>query len=282
MRVHQATTVMARITIQDWHEKPPEYRFREMLQSDTIVTDRKGLFDWVFGDFQEIKLSGTEGSVFFGRLGKVRKEKISTFYDEKNHTFIKDSLSKRFATYSNFVIHPVKHIIVFEEKKPDISISQFQQFFSSLYLRSHGDFSNIRVEPIVEIENIFDKLNNYDKIIKIDFDLFPSNPDDSEEFRSLDQALRATKAKKTNIKMANDIGLDIQSALITQGLHLSAAGYGDYKIDAVKGDKTDTIKSKDNIRRITLLFLDEPPTVAEKFYSLIKTYLEDVEKRKKK
>jgi hypothetical protein len=268
-RRHVSNAIIARIRILGWSDEDAMHRIRRLIGGSSKVRGKRGGFDWVFGDCEDVTSELPSGEpLFFARLGKVRHGLMETFYDEKKKSFIRQELALHQAAYSNFMIYPKKHLIVFEEKLPYISIGQFVDAFRMIYNHTNSDLSDIRIEPLSEPVQTMKMIRSYDKIIEVDFDLVTSNPDDSEDFRILDNLLKEARSADSKLKLRNEseTGLNIDSKLIKAGFSLGAKGYGEFTVRAVKGGAARTFKSRDKIIRLCIEVADDPVSVARGFY----------------
>lgn len=200
----QRRVVMGKIHISQWVRDDFERRLSDLVSSgDEYIQETgkgKDKFVWVFGD-QLVKTIDEE-KIIFARLGKIKSGLEETIYDKERKSFKRIKVdTPRALSYSNFILHPESHIVLFEEKRPDISINQFKEKISILYKRHFNDLSDVKIDLIVETERVFEILRRFDKVIEVQFEVTPSNPEDEIEFRRLDQLLKEGSTKEANFKM---------------------------------------------------------------------------------
>jgi len=229
----------------------------------------KDKFIWIFLEGDAIEFD--EAKIVYAQLAKINKNFEDKYLDEPTRS-IKTIVSDqpRVVSVSNFIIDLKSQIILFEEK-PHISIKQFMLIFSTLYRRYFQDLSNIKIDPVIESDKIFEILGQYDKIISASFKVTPSNPEDEEDFRKLDELLKNSAATEANLKFKSDenkYGLNIkEDTIVREAIALSGAGYGNYTIVAKKDRETTILKSDDQIFRTTVQAFENASDMAE---SLIK------------
>lgn len=193
------TVVIGKMHVSSWVGDEFEGRILELLSKRREYEQSdgkgKGKFSWVFADLM-VK-DADENKIIFARLGKNKKEKVETVFDKERWTYTRVAVAAPKAeSFSNFVIIPRSQTILFEEKKPIISIVQFIRMFSSIYNQYFNDISNLKIDLIYEREKIFYKLKDYDKITEVEVSVMPSNPETENDFRQLDEVLKKVRPKK--------------------------------------------------------------------------------------
>ena len=138
--------VVGKIHISKWLKDDFENRLLELVScGDEYIPEGgkgAGKFIWVFGDYLSETIDNEE--IIFARLGKIKKTLVDMIFDRERKSFKRIKVSEpRALRYSNFIIHPKSHTILFEEKLPDISIKQFKEIFSMLYVRHFNDLSSV-------------------------------------------------------------------------------------------------------------------------------------------
>lgn len=272
--------VIGKIHISKWVKHEFENRLKELIFSgEEYIQDSgrgKDKFIWTFGD-PLIENIDTE-KVIFGRLGKIRRGYEEIIYLKGQKSFqrkLEDQTdgkeSVRALSYSNFAIHPQSMKIIFEEKTPNISINQFIENFSKIYSFHFNDISEIKIDVIIETEKVFDKIKKFDKITEAVFKLIPSNPEDEPDFRRLDGLLKEGDTKEAILNFKNeDEGLKIENTIIGEGIAMSGAAYGNYKLTLVKNKEIEIVKSSDHIYRKYIKEIDEPFILIKTFWDILK------------
>lgn len=261
------TVVLGRIHISQWVRDTLESRLFELVtKSEKYIQESgkgKDKFVWMF--LEGCAVEGDEASIVYAQLAKININFEDKYLDEpKRSTKTVVSDQPRVASLSNFIIDLKSQSILFEEK-PQLSIKQFMSTFATLYRRYFHDLTNINIDPVVESEKIFEILGQYDKITKASFKVTPSNPEDEDDFRKLDEILKQSNTTEANLKFKSDeVGLNIQDGtIVREAIALSGAGYGNYTIVAEKDEKTTILKSEDQILRTTVTASDSPSEMAK-------------------
>jgi len=269
--------VLGRIHISQWVRDALETRLCELVtKSEKYIQEKgkgKGKFIWILLEGNAIECDNTK--IVYAQLAKINKNFEDKYLDEPTRS-IKTVVSDqpRVVSVSNFIIDLKSQTILFEEK-PQISIKQFMYIFSTLYRRYFQDLSNIKIDPVIETDKIFEILGQYDKIISASFKVTPSNPEDEDDFRKLDKILKKSDATEANLKFkseGNEDGLNIKDdTIVREAIALSGAGYGNYTIVVKKGEETTILKSDDQIFRTTVRVFQDACDMAN---SLIKKLTE--------
>ena len=131
---------------------------------------------------------------------------------------------------------------------------------------------------MVEEGRVFTMLKDK-KVVRVTFQLIPSNPDDKEIFKKLDEMFHKSGIEDGKMQFDNPEGLNVQAegGIVREAIGLSDAGYGAYKA-RVEGEGTQTISSKDNIIRETIP-LKKSDNLIKILLTRFKKYLKGEEKK---
>jgi len=284
----QRRVVIGKIHISRWVTNDFESRLIGLVSGgDEYIQETgrgKNKFVWVFGD-PLVKDIDRE-KIIFARLGKIKRGLEETIFDRNKRSFRRvpvDVESPRALSYSNFIIHPNSHTILFEDKLPNISLNQFKENFSKLYKQHFRDLSDLKIDLIVETGRVFEILKQFERIIEVQFKVRPSNPEDEPEFRRLDHLLKESGTKDANLSFKNEeAGLKVEGTIIGEGISQSGAGYGEYEISVEKEGRKEIIKSKDKIVRKVVKAIDEPAELMRRFWKELKDWREHRQEKQKK
>ena len=122
----------------------------------------------------------------------------------------------------------------------------FERSYNELYKTN----DQIKIDLIKDESKLLKEFEKR-KVLNIIFDLKPSNPEDEEDFKIVDDLIKKSKAKKARIKIENTDGLDLseRQGLARQGVALTSAGYGEYNALVEEDGRYKTIRSKGDILR---------------------------------
>lgn len=256
------TVLIGKIHIYNWIKEDFESNLRDFLSTkqkyNQFTGKGKGKFFWTFTNFFEQKLD--EGTVFFARLVKIKKQIRETVFDEQNWTPARMERESPSASYSDFIIIPYRRVIVFEELS-SIKYKIFVDMFSSMY-RQHFLGAKLDIVLLVERQQILLKLKNYDKVTKVHLLVTPSNPD-TGDWRRLDQELKEGGVEEATLEYRSKSGLKVDNSIIGEAIALASAGYGGpQKITVEKQGKEEFINSEDELKRLRVPYSDNPETLS--------------------
>lgn len=263
--------VVGKIHISNWAKDAFESRLITLLSTKKKYEQASGKgagrFFWTFSNFIEGDLY--DDKALFARLVKIKKQTNETVFDEANWSPARLARDSPYASFSNFMIFPIKHIILFEDVS-SISINIFKQMFSSMYaqLFSGMDLSSMWMDPLVDKENILLRLKEFDKVTKIRLVVTPSNPD-SGDWRTMGPLLKDSHIAKGILELSNEEGLRIEGTMISETLNLATMGHGSpLAIYAKKGDEEQVIIPDDGIKRLRVPYSDNAETFAQNLTQL--------------
>ena len=271
----RSNCIVGEIGISEWIKNEFEKRMLELFESGREYIPEggrsEGKFIWVFGDTRIEEIDNEK--IIFARLGKVKKELFYLTFDKETKQFKrKKGEEPRALNYSNFILHLNSHKILFEEKLPDISIKQFVDKFFMLYIRYFNDLSTITIDIMREpLDQLYALLNQYDKITEVQLKVTPSNPNDEPEFRRIDSFLKNSNTQEGTFKFTNkEDSLLIEGTIIGEGVALSKAGHGKYRITGEIGGEKKFIKSEDRIARFYIDTYDDIDILLRSFWEKLK------------
>jgi len=255
------TVVIGKIHISEWAKTEFDNRLIELLSKKQKYKRTRGKgargFFWTFSNYTKETIG--DNTVIFAKLVKVKEQINEIVFDEPSWEPTRVARNSPNAISSKFIIIPDMRVIIFEELQP-ISINLFKEMFATMYEQqfSSMDLSKVWINLVVEKAQIFQKLKEFDKIIKVRIDVTPSNPD-TGDYRKLDDELKESNTDHATLEFNNDgQGLEVENTIIAQAISLALAGYGSQKIIAEKRGKREIISSKDEIVRWKVLHTEIP------------------------
>lgn len=195
----------------------------KLMTKDMISGVIKSNFDWHFGDVQE-----TQEHIFC-KLGKIRKKKEKTKFDDKTKKFIEIKSDDEDIFISHMLFDKKNHFFLFEER-PEVGYKELIFVITESVKKLFDREIHIDILPNkLEVTRV---LKDANKITKARFLLKPSNPDNSEDIRRMDDLIKDIRAKKAKMEFDNDDGLEFKkSSTFKSALSLSNRGFGDFNLD---------------------------------------------------
>lgn len=232
--VRKSTAYVARITfgftIQDFQAHVSDRlgdankKLQSFIETSGKLIDHPD-YEWRFGDVE------VKDGYIYGRLGKIRRGKTKFVYDESKKGFKESESHETEAEIANFVISLKRHVMVFEERRPNIGYTEFIFSFTtgfSNYVKKRDALNITLITDKILVENI---IKNARKIMTARFVIKPSNPDWDADSKKIDEELKAMKAQSGKLEVTNKDGLDFHKPTILRGaIAQSNMGYGHYTL----------------------------------------------------
>lgn len=206
---------------------------------------------WAFELLGELQYEGE--TLLYGLFGKIKGKGVESTFDMQKHHYSKEYIEKNIAqAYSFFIINPEHQTIIFEEKT-SLKYKHFIRMFKRTYNEFYHTQDEITIDMVKDESKLLEDLDKK-KILYIEFDLQPSNPEDEEDFRPIDTLLKKASVKNARIKIENPKGLSLEKeGLARQGVALASASYGKYRAQVEQnGRKTIISSEKDKVLRETV------------------------------
>lgn len=237
-----------------------------------------GRFYWAFGDVGEINIDNER--LIYGRLGKTAKERFETVYNETKHSYSKELIKVNSSNYSNFFIMPSFNVIAFEQKY-EISKLQFLQHFKEMWIETTA--SELQFEFMLNEVEAYDLIKGWKKIVTAKFTMVPTNPSSREDFAPLDEFIRKANAAKAKLSFENkEKGLNFGDSPISQGVSMSAAGYGEFDITGIGDKERVHVSSKGLQISRELVQIDDLATISPEMMKEIRKIVEAMNKNGRK
>ncbi|NJE79426.1 DUF4747 family protein [Thermococcus sp. GR4] len=250
----------------DFLNKCPEYR--EEKGDNTFV--------WAFGNILTLKID--DDQIIYGRLGKIKEGSERLVYDREERKFkkVKDSRITNALAFVSFVIYPKHHLIAFQEKGRYISYKRFCEVFKKMS-REYFDNGEFVITPLPDKDRVLQSLQEFKKIITVNFTVTLPNPVDEPEWKQFRKLLKGASVEKAKMVLTNEHqGLNPNSTIIKGGIHLAASGYGSARIEGeTETGERKVIYTKDTkYRRVVKAPEDADETIAFKFFrEIIKKFI---------
>lgn len=195
----------------------------KIIKNDLITKSIQGHFNWHFGNIEDDK------DCIYCRLGKLRKRGVTTQFDDKTKKFIEIESQDQDAFISHILFDKKSHFLLFEER-PELGYKELMYVIVETVRKQFNREIHIDILPNnVEVNKL---LKEAVKVTKATFLLKPSNPDNSEDLRKMDELIRDIRAKKAKMEFDNDEGLNFKdSKTFSSALSLSNRGFGTFNLD---------------------------------------------------
>jgi hypothetical protein len=205
---------------------------------------------WVFSSVER-----DEGRIC-GKFGRVYT-KEQTKFDFDMWDFVEETSSGNQAVYSYFVVFPAKNLIAFNQRR-QIGYRQFQDAFAKGYNRHVGRKGALSMRLLKSTADVQKIISNH-VITRVAFDLVPTNPSSNPDMKALDDHIQGMDADEVTISAKSNVeadtedsptaeadgGVNMDEDLMRAAVSMSAAGYGEFKMDFFNEERSDTYNSRD-------------------------------------
>lgn len=277
--IHRTTIYYARIslirTLFDYDKKSAsevtEY-ISQLINRDLISTNIKGAYEWHFGNIEDT------ADYLYCKLGKLRTKGKTTRFDDLKKQFIEVESEDKDAFISHILFDKKNHLILFEER-PELGYKELKWTITEAVQRQFQKVISIDILPNkIELTKI---LNDAYRVTKAKFLLKPSNPDNSEDLKKMDDLIRDVRAKRAKMEFDNEEGLDFKNSKnFKSALSLSNRGFGTFNLDY---EYIDGVKRKFNSsKKILKETIPKPPSEERwknKLKEMLKQAMEMLDKK---
>lgn len=250
---------------------------RNLMEHNGEVVRLRDATEWAFAETGKVVVDGK--TLIAGRLGRRKPRKKTDLSDGR---FV--SGQEPDWVYSNFVFFSKEELIIFEERKGDISITsnQFRRRFVELCIYFSPELGEVELETKKDLGRIQEQLAKADKIYAIQFTIFRPNPSDKPEWSAyLDDLDQSNASRIKKIYESAKGGINHLSSSIQTGLDMVSNAYGSYRAKVEKNGKPRTLESKNFEYRVSTETDDQPERFAPKAFSLFSDFF-NINKREHK
>ena len=232
-----------------------------------------GAFYWGFFDVDEV--SASNGAFVHGYLVKFRPEYLEQVANPRTHNLEDQSVANFVVAKSRFFLHVHSGVICYHPVGSSISRGVFVDRFCKLFEFSFDNFFiNADIQSIEDDYKIFDELEKFNKIFKIQIYLHPSNPSNRERWQRTDDRLKLINASKyTEFIEANPDGGSLNILAdpeIKSKIAMANDGYGKADVTGEIGGTQKTISTSDNPITVRVPSDKTPKEIVLEF--LLKTF----------
>ncbi|PIR40208.1 MAG: hypothetical protein COV33_00970 [Candidatus Zambryskibacteria bacterium CG10_big_fil_rev_8_21_14_0_10_34_34] len=201
--------------------------FSKLIKEDNVSEAIISDYEWHFGDIKE------DNEIIFCKLGKIRKIRQKTKFDNKKKTFLEIKSDDEDVFISHLLFDKKNHFFLFEER-PEVGYKELTHILTESFKKLNNREIAIAILPNkLEVNKI---LTGKFTVTKARFLLRPSNPDNSEDLKKMDNLIRDVHAKRATMDFVNDDGLDKESSTFNSALSLSNRGFGSFHLNYTSPD----------------------------------------------
>jgi hypothetical protein len=197
--------------------------------------------NYTWGFFEISLIEDEMGEFISGYLVKYNPEgEGGEFADPIMRQLGETTFPNSVAAKSRFFIH-IKTGVIAYYLNPGISISQFKELFTVIFQKAYDNFFvNAEIQDIAIKYNFFERIRNFQKILKVQIYLHPSNPSNHDRWKQTDDRLKrlgASSYREIYEAKPNSTGLNLQQDEdFNSKAHMAEDGYGKAKVKGVIGE----------------------------------------------
>lgn len=218
---------------------------------------------WALSETDMYHPEGAEQPILRGKLGRKTLAKTTEFAPGEG--FKTDTTTNW--VVCNFIIDPVSEYLLFEERRPEVTMNLFISAFSDLCRLAGEEYGFLNVNLKVDRQHIWQRLEMIDKIFMAKIQYHMPNPRIRQTYQDLLDDLKANGALSGIRVYANPSGLNVSPEFLRSMVDLSSDGYGKYslRVQEKNGARTTLTSAKDVIAD-TIEATDDPADFAARFY----------------
>ncbi|MCP4551600.1 MAG: DUF4747 family protein [Bacteroidetes bacterium] len=252
------------------------------LRNDASVSDRGFLYK--FFNSEIVEFNKTE--YVTGELVKYNPDDDEEVVDDETMTIKTENIHNKVIGKVRYIIDPTSSIIMHFERPNIISTYSFRKKFALLFEQNHDNFfTEFSISPIKEQYSFIEKIKTYKAVKRISITLFPSNPNYSDRWKSIDERMRDIGIDKyREIQEANKPNANIKIDDETENKFLmSEDGYGECDAFGIteNGDEK-RISTRDRLKNIHSTIPDEIANRALDILQNVSETLNEIIKRTSK
>jgi len=203
-------------------------------------------YDYSFFDTEVFEYE--EKKYIASQLVKYNPDEIEEVVDENTKKIRDENLRNKVVGKAKFIIDPSTSILMFMDIPNVITKNSFIDKFCQLFEKNHDNFfTEFHISPIKEQYSFIETLRKFKYVKKIGITLYPSNPNFSDRWQSIDERLRRNNIEKyretqENSKPEGDINVDKETE---NKFLMSEDGYGESNASGInEAGKEKTISTK--------------------------------------
>ncbi len=204
---------------------------------------------WGFFDIEPLEVD--EGLFIHGYLVKYKPEKLEEVVDPETHKLTFEGIKDSVVAKSRFFLHITSGIIVYHPVGLHIDLETFNERFSELFEKSYDNFFiDVAIQSIEDRYKIFEEIEKFDYIEKVNISLHPSNPRSSRIWDGIDKNFKELgigKYQEHFEAKSDSDGLKItHSDEVKAKITMADDGYGKADVTGIVNRVKKTVSTKDN------------------------------------
>lgn len=251
---------------------------RAGIRNEASISDRGFLYKFLNSETFEFQ----SNLYFTGELVKYNPDDSEEVVDDSTMTIKNETILNKVVARSRYIIDPSSSILMHIDVPNHISLSTFRKKFSQLFEKNHDNFfAEFSLSPIKEQYSFVEKINSFKFIKRISITLFPSNPNFADDWKEIDERLRAAQIEKYT--ETQETKKPNSSIIIDKETHnkflMSEDGYGTCSATGTTITGSETTISTDGDQKNVSISLPPEITYVIEILAFAKMRLEEIIQR---
>ncbi len=214
---------------------------KEIFKKSLKYTSSILIRDFLYGFFNYRDMDDYSPDFVYCQLVKYKQKLEGETVDEKRRELLEGGLDRGVVAKSEFFIHIPSMVIAFREIPNKISRKQFISIFPQLFEQANGNiFIDVKLNLIEEEYTILDAIKKFERITRITTELYPTNPNNRDVYKSIDERLKRLGASKVKQTIESEAGFKKDALLDDDsyyGVIMAVDGYGSGSVEGVKDNR---------------------------------------------
>lgn len=247
MRIREVKYYFGRFNlIAQYSETKEQFLYNGLVKGNEINI---GNYKWGFYNIEKVSIQSDK--YICGYLVKYNPSKEEEVVDSLSHKLTLEEINDSVKAKSRFFLHIHSGLISFHPISNQITVDQFINNFSEIFMQSYDNFFvNAEIQIISDRFSLLEMLNKFSEIIELNITLFPSNPSLSPIWKDVDNKLKELDLSKYSehydVKQGKNGDKLRKDEQIRAKLTMAEDGYGKGEVKGIMDNEVIIITTADN------------------------------------
>jgi len=256
-----------------------DYEEKKNLLYDIVESGgmyRYGDFRYTFAetDIVEDESGRDYLTAFFVKFSEVGEDET---VDPEEQSLGKETVENKTRAKVRFFLNSETGLVVHNASGSDLPASQFRNRFPKLIMHSREEgFIRASMQVITDEYSIFEEIEKFKSINRLEVSLHPSNPNMNPEWEKIDESLKRREADEYYERFKSDGGLNVEDEEeIRSKLSMAKDGYGRGEFEGIDEDGEEKVVATDDTPATSEvpLSLKDPLEIIDYLYGSIRSVM---------
>lgn len=237
--------VFSRYFVERWSNQDYVDVIANFCNTRVKWTDPNNRFFYVITEPREVSSEGERA--VFAKFAKIRVALQTQFWDEDKWKMKTETIPQPQAeSHSRFLAFEDR-LFLFEERRPYITKAMVARILPILYATAaESGIRTLRLEFFKDTRLFQEWVQEFERVVKVKFDrLARPNPIDDPILDKIKRHIEETRAKGMAYENKEEGLVAEEGSLIDSAIRLCDEGYGEFQVEAVRGDETGRKSSRE-------------------------------------